>query len=212
MCTGAYGNTAALAQAISRGITKAGGCLLPVQLSWQLALQTQLLSCTCTIGLVWEPSCSVDSESPRLLCLRCSCPLKLHSCMHNPRVFCADNAGIDIAVCPASHVASMLCCSSECATLCQLKVSASCAGVGVETLNLENEELADVVSALKRCKGFVIGSPTLGGHMPTQVCFVVALLWLLPACTCMWPRLSALKGCKGSSLAHPRWAAASPLR
>ena len=43
-----------------------------------------------------------------------------------------------------------------------------CTGVGVETLNLENEELDDVVSAVKRCKGFVIGSPTLGGHMPTQ--------------------------------------------
>ena len=46
-----------------------------------------------------------------------------------------------------------------------------CSGVGVETLNLENEELDDILSSLKRCKGFVIGSPTLGGHMPTQAGF-----------------------------------------
>ena len=39
----------------------------------------------------------------------------------------------------------------------------------METLNLENMELDDIVAALKRCKGFVIGSPTLAGHMPTQV-------------------------------------------
>lgn len=43
------------------------------------------------------------------------------------------------------------------------------AGVGVETLNLEDASLAEVESALERSAGFVIGSPTLGGHMPTQV-------------------------------------------
>lgn len=43
------------------------------------------------------------------------------------------------------------------------------AGVGVETLNLENATLEEVSAAVARCAGFVIGSPTLGGHMPTQV-------------------------------------------
>ena len=42
-------------------------------------------------------------------------------------------------------------------------------GVGVETLNLEVSGVDDVNSALARSQGFIIGSPTLGGHMPTQV-------------------------------------------
>ncbi|BAC89717.1 diflavin flavoprotein [Gloeobacter violaceus] len=43
------------------------------------------------------------------------------------------------------------------------------AGVGVETINCEfatPEEIREVVS---RADGFVIGSPTLGGHAPTQI-------------------------------------------
>lgn len=43
------------------------------------------------------------------------------------------------------------------------------AGVGCETINAEvctKEEIASVVSS---CSGFVIGSPTLGGHIPTPV-------------------------------------------
>lgn len=43
------------------------------------------------------------------------------------------------------------------------------AGVGVEQLNLELASLKEVEAALARAKGFCIGSPTLGGHMPTQV-------------------------------------------
>lgn len=43
------------------------------------------------------------------------------------------------------------------------------AGVGVETLNLEYVSVAEVEETLEKCAGFVIGSPTLGGHMPTQV-------------------------------------------
>jgi flavorubredoxin len=43
------------------------------------------------------------------------------------------------------------------------------AGVGVDMLNLETETLENVTSAVTRGNGFLIGSPTLGGHMPTQV-------------------------------------------
>lgn len=45
------------------------------------------------------------------------------------------------------------------------------AGVGVETLNLEVATLDEVSDTIARSAGFVIGSPTLGGHMPTQVPF-----------------------------------------
>jgi hypothetical protein len=43
------------------------------------------------------------------------------------------------------------------------------AGVAVNTVNLEVTPLDDVVAAIKRADGFTIGSPTLGGHMPTPV-------------------------------------------
>lgn len=42
-------------------------------------------------------------------------------------------------------------------------------GVGVSTINLELTPLDEVVAAIKRADGFTIGSPTLGGHMPTPV-------------------------------------------
>lgn len=42
-------------------------------------------------------------------------------------------------------------------------------GVGVVSLNLENAGLDEVNEAIGKSAGFVIGSPTLGGHMPTQV-------------------------------------------
>ncbi|KAF8073046.1 dfa6 [Scenedesmus sp. PABB004] len=41
--------------------------------------------------------------------------------------------------------------------------------VAVNTINLELVTLDEVVSAIKASDGFVIGSPTLGGHMPTPV-------------------------------------------
>jgi hypothetical protein len=41
--------------------------------------------------------------------------------------------------------------------------------VGVNTLNLEVATLEEVTEAIGKAAGFVIGSPTLGGHMPTQV-------------------------------------------
>lgn len=43
------------------------------------------------------------------------------------------------------------------------------AGVGVITLNLEQCGAEEVEEAVSKSDGFVIGSPTLGGHMPTQV-------------------------------------------
>jgi flavorubredoxin len=42
-------------------------------------------------------------------------------------------------------------------------------GVAVKTVNLEVTPLDDVVAAVKQSDGFTIGSPTLGGHMPTPV-------------------------------------------
>jgi len=41
--------------------------------------------------------------------------------------------------------------------------------VAVNTINLEYASLEEVAAAVKASNGFVIGSPTLGGHMPTQV-------------------------------------------
>lgn len=43
------------------------------------------------------------------------------------------------------------------------------ADVAVESINCEAAELAEITSAIERCDGFVIGSPTLGGHAPTQI-------------------------------------------
>lgn len=43
------------------------------------------------------------------------------------------------------------------------------AGVGVEAINCEFTAPDQIQAAVERSDGFVIGSPTLGGHMPTQV-------------------------------------------
>ena len=43
------------------------------------------------------------------------------------------------------------------------------AGVGVESINCEFTLPAEIQAAVEKCDGFIIGSPTLGGHMPTQV-------------------------------------------
>lgn len=48
------------------------------------------------------------------------------------------------------------------------------AGMGAELVNMEYVTLEEISAVLKSSAGFVIGSPTLGGHMPTQVSFVVA--------------------------------------
>lgn len=43
------------------------------------------------------------------------------------------------------------------------------AGVGVESMNCEFATAEEVADLVKRTNGFVLGSPTLGGHMPTPV-------------------------------------------
>ncbi|KAL2649642.1 hypothetical protein R1flu_017770 [Riccia fluitans] len=43
------------------------------------------------------------------------------------------------------------------------------AGVGVDTLNVEICSTEELKASLQRCSGFIIGSPTLGGHMPTPI-------------------------------------------
>ncbi len=42
-------------------------------------------------------------------------------------------------------------------------------GVGVESINCEFTAPTEIQAAVERCDGLIIGSPTLGGHMPTQV-------------------------------------------
>jgi flavorubredoxin/flavin reductase (DIM6/NTAB) family NADH-FMN oxidoreductase RutF len=43
------------------------------------------------------------------------------------------------------------------------------AGVSVESINCEFVEPAEIKTALEKCAGFIIGSPTLGGHAPTPI-------------------------------------------
>ncbi|CAD5957515.1 Putative diflavin flavoprotein A 6 [Planktothrix tepida] len=41
--------------------------------------------------------------------------------------------------------------------------------VAVELINCEYAKSSEIQEALEKCDGFIIGSPTLGGHAPTQV-------------------------------------------
>ena len=43
------------------------------------------------------------------------------------------------------------------------------AGIGVQSLNCEFAEPAEIRAAVEKAAGFIIGSPTLGGHAPTPV-------------------------------------------
>ncbi|MEA5517623.1 diflavin flavoprotein [Limnoraphis robusta] len=43
------------------------------------------------------------------------------------------------------------------------------AGVGVESINCEYVKASEIQAAIEKCDGFIIGSPTLGGHAPTQI-------------------------------------------
>ena len=50
------------------------------------------------------------------------------------------------------------------------------AGVAIESINAEQAEQADIKTAAEKCAGFIIGSPTLGGHAPTQIQTALGLL------------------------------------
>lgn len=43
------------------------------------------------------------------------------------------------------------------------------AGASVQSINCEMAEPAEITAALEQCDGFIIGSPTLGGHAPSQI-------------------------------------------
>lgn len=43
------------------------------------------------------------------------------------------------------------------------------AGVRLETINAEFAQSEDIKTAIQKCDGFIFGSPTLGGHAPTQI-------------------------------------------
>lgn len=43
------------------------------------------------------------------------------------------------------------------------------AGVRVESINAEFADSEEIKTAIQQCDGFIFGSPTLGGHAPTQI-------------------------------------------
>jgi flavorubredoxin/flavin reductase (DIM6/NTAB) family NADH-FMN oxidoreductase RutF len=43
------------------------------------------------------------------------------------------------------------------------------AGVAVESINAESAKPEEIETAIKKSAGFIMGSPTLGGHAPTQI-------------------------------------------
>ncbi len=43
------------------------------------------------------------------------------------------------------------------------------AGVRVESINAEFADSEEIKTAIQQCNGFIFGSPTLGGHAPTQI-------------------------------------------
>ncbi|NJK40390.1 MAG: flavin oxidoreductase [Acaryochloridaceae cyanobacterium SU_2_1] len=50
------------------------------------------------------------------------------------------------------------------------------AGVAVEIINCETATAADIQTVADHCEGFIIGSPTLGGHAPTQIQMALGVL------------------------------------
>ena len=42
-------------------------------------------------------------------------------------------------------------------------------GISVESINCEFAETSEITRAVSACDGFIIGSPTLAGHVPTQI-------------------------------------------
>lgn len=50
------------------------------------------------------------------------------------------------------------------------------AGIGVETINCETATPEEIQAVADSCEGFIIGSPTLGGHAPTQIQMALGIL------------------------------------
>ena len=50
------------------------------------------------------------------------------------------------------------------------------AGVQVESINCEMADLTEIEAVAAKCDGFIIGSPTLGGHAPTQIQTALGIL------------------------------------
>jgi flavorubredoxin/flavin reductase (DIM6/NTAB) family NADH-FMN oxidoreductase RutF len=48
--------------------------------------------------------------------------------------------------------------------------------VAVESINCERADPADITCAVEACDGFIIGSPTLGGHAPAQIQTALGLI------------------------------------
>jgi flavorubredoxin/flavin reductase (DIM6/NTAB) family NADH-FMN oxidoreductase RutF len=49
-------------------------------------------------------------------------------------------------------------------------------GIAVESINCELATTEEITQAISTCDGFIIGSPTLGGHAPTQVQTALGIL------------------------------------
>lgn len=50
------------------------------------------------------------------------------------------------------------------------------AGVAVESINCEVTEPSEIQAIVEKCSGFIIGSPTLGGHAPTPIQTALGIL------------------------------------
>ncbi len=139
----AYGNTAAIAQGISRGITKAGLSDFPSS-SLLPKASKGLNIIRKTVKELYPPLsvCHCGSHVWNSRNIYGAIRLQSHSEAHLERLWLR-----------MAHMMSFL----------------GCAGVGINTLNLEVMPLDEVSKAVSESAGFVIGSPTLGGHMPTQV-------------------------------------------
>ncbi len=84
---------------------------------------------------------------------------------HSYRQWCQQQKGQDIMV--ALLYASAY---GNTATLAQaIARGLTKAGVRVESINCEAADPEEVKSIVEQCAGFLIGSPTLGGHAPTQI-------------------------------------------
>jgi flavorubredoxin/flavin reductase (DIM6/NTAB) family NADH-FMN oxidoreductase RutF len=84
---------------------------------------------------------------------------------HNYRRWCQQQKGQDIMV--ALLYASAY---GNTATLAQaIARGLTKSGVRVESINCEVTDPQEIQSIVEQCSGFLIGSPTLGGHAPTQI-------------------------------------------